>query len=91
MTVMTGMTGRVLIGVFEDEDHSSGDERGREQTWRSSMCSRRTVHGWIAHGSAAVTAAVGDVSAWLFGAVPITIFQFWASAVSWPINIGGKP
>ena len=27
----------------------------------------------------------------LFGAVTITIFQFWASAVSWPINVGGKP
>ena len=21
----------------------------------------------------------------------MTIFQFWASAVSWPINVGGKP
>ena len=27
----------------------------------------------------------------LFGAVTITVFQFWASAVSWPINVGGKP
>lgn len=27
----------------------------------------------------------------LFGAVTMTVFQFWASAVSWPINVGGKP
>jgi hypothetical protein len=27
----------------------------------------------------------------LFGAVSMTVFQFWASAVSWPINVGGKP
>ena len=27
----------------------------------------------------------------LFGAVTMTIFQYWASAVSWPINVGGKP
>ena len=27
----------------------------------------------------------------LLGAVTMTIFQFWASAVSWPINVGGKP
>jgi hypothetical protein len=27
----------------------------------------------------------------LFGGVTITIFQYWASAVDWPINVGGKP
>jgi hypothetical protein len=27
----------------------------------------------------------------LFGAVTMTLFQYWASAVDWPINVGGKP
>ena len=27
----------------------------------------------------------------LFGAVTMTAFQYWASAVDWPINVGGKP
>jgi hypothetical protein len=27
----------------------------------------------------------------LFGAVTMTVFQYWASAVDWPINVGGKP
>jgi hypothetical protein len=27
----------------------------------------------------------------LLGAAGIVLFQFWASAVSWPINVGGKP
>jgi hypothetical protein len=27
----------------------------------------------------------------LFGAVTMTAFQFWVSAVDWPINVGGKP
>ena len=27
----------------------------------------------------------------LFGAVAMLLFQYWASAVSWPINVGGKP
>ena len=26
-----------------------------------------------------------------FGALSITVFMFWASAVDWPINVGGKP
>ena len=27
----------------------------------------------------------------LFGALTMTIFQYWVSAVDWPINVGGKP
>ena len=27
----------------------------------------------------------------LTGALTMTIFQYWASAVDWPINVGGKP
>jgi hypothetical protein len=27
----------------------------------------------------------------LAGAVTMTVFQYWATAVSWPINVGGKP
>jgi hypothetical protein len=27
----------------------------------------------------------------LFGAVTMTVFQYWASAVDWPLNVGGKP
>ena len=27
----------------------------------------------------------------LFGAAAMTLFQLWTTAVSWPINVGGKP
>ena len=27
----------------------------------------------------------------LLGAVAMLLFQYWATAVSWPINVGGKP
>jgi hypothetical protein len=27
----------------------------------------------------------------LFGAVTMSVFQYWASAMDWPINVGGKP
>ena len=27
----------------------------------------------------------------LFGCVSMSVFQYWASAVDWPINVGGKP
>ena len=27
----------------------------------------------------------------LFGGLSMAIFQYWASAVDWPINVGGKP
>jgi Protein of unknown function (DUF3341) len=88
------MSGRVLIGVFENE----GD------VFRATAAARKegldivdvytpyAVHGLdramgLPHSRLPwVTFLLG-----LFGALTITIFQFWASAVDWPINIGGKP
>jgi ActD protein len=91
---MSGTNGRVLISIFEDEDHlikatNAAREAGLEIV---DVFAPYAVHGidramglppsrlpWV-------TFLLG-----LFGAVSITIFQFWASAVDWPINIGGKP
>jgi hypothetical protein len=91
---MSPTSGRVLIGIFEDEDHlikatNAAREAGLDIV---DVFAPYAVHGidramglppsrlpWV-------TFLLG-----LFGAVTMTVFQFWASAVSWPINIGGKP
>jgi hypothetical protein len=88
------MSGRVLIGVFEDEDHLiKATNAAREANLEIvDVFAPYAVHGVDrAMGLAPsrlpwVTFLLG-----LSGAVTMTYFQFWASAVSWPINIGGKP
>ena len=51
------------------------------------------VHGMDrAHGPAAVPPAVGRAScSACLARVAMAVFQYWASAVDWPINVGGKP
>ena len=91
---MSAMSGRMLVSVFEDEDHlikatNAAREEGLEIV---DVFAPYAVHGLDRAMSLPpsrlpwVTFLLG-----LFGAVTITVFQFWASAVDWPINIGGKP
>ena len=88
------MTGRVLVSVFEREDDvvqatTAARKEGLEIV---DVYTPYAIHG--------LDRAMGLPPSrlpWvcfllgLLGAVTMTIFQFWASAVSWPINVGGKP
>ena len=89
------MTGRVLISVFESEDDVlAGDRRPRGKTAsRSSMCSRPTPSmAWTARWGCRRRGFPGSASCSACSAAStITVFQYWASAVDWPINVGGKP
>ena len=88
-------TGARLVSVFErEEDVIAGDRRGSEATgWRSSTCSARTP----SHGLDRALGLRPTRLPWvcfllgLSGAVTMAAFQYWATAVSWPINVGGKP
>lgn len=91
---MSAMPGQMLIGVFEDEDHlikatNAAREAGFEIV---DVFAPYAVHG-IDRAMGLPASRLPWVTFWLglFGAVTMTFFQFWASAVSWPINIGGKP
>jgi hypothetical protein len=88
------MTGRVLVSVFEREDDvvKATNAARKEGLEIVDVYAPYAIHG--------LDRAMGLPPSripWvcfllgLFGAVTITIFQFWASAVSWPINVGGKP
>ena len=88
------MSGRLLVSVFEREDDvvqatTAAREQGLEIV---DVYTPYAIHG--------LDRAMGLPPSrlpWvcfllgLLGAVTMTIFQFWASAVSWPINVGGKP
>jgi hypothetical protein len=88
------MSHRVLVSVFETEDDvikatAAARKEGLEIV---DVYTPYAIHGldramglppsrlpWV-------TFILG-----LFGAATMTAFQFWASAVDWPINVGGKP
>jgi len=88
------MSGPLLVSVFEREDDvvqatTAAREQGLEIV---DVYAPYAIHG--------LDRAMGLPPSrlpWvcfllgLFGAVTMTVFQFWASAVSWPINVGGKP
>ena len=88
------MTGRVLVSVFERED----------DVVQATIAARKegleivdVYTPYAIHGLDRAMGLPPSRLPWvcfllgLLGAVTMTIFQFWASAVSWPINVGGKP
>jgi hypothetical protein len=88
------MTGRLLVSVFEREDDvvqatTAARKEGLEIV---DVYAPYAIHG-LDRAMGLPPSRIPWVCFWLglFGAVTITIFQFWASAVSWPINVGGKP
>ena len=88
------MTGRLLVSVFEHE----GDVVQATTAARKEGLEIVDVYApYAIHGLDRAMGLPPSRIPWvcfllgLFGAVTITIFQFWASAVSWPINVGGKP
>ena len=85
---------RVLVGDFATEEDVLGAARtAREHGFHitdaytpypvhglaQAMGLRRSRLPWVCFGLA------------LFGATTKLAFQFWAMAVDWPVNVGGKP
>lgn len=88
------MSCRILVGSFDhEEDLLEAIARVREQGWRIvDVYVPYAVHGldqalglqpsrlpWVAFGAGALGVAL---TLW---------FQFWTTAVDWPLNVGGRP
>jgi len=88
------MTRRVLVGVFEREEDL------REATAAARIAGLDVVDVFAPYAVHGLDRAMGLrpsrlpwVCFWLglFGAVAMLLFQYWATAVSWPLDVGGKP
>ncbi len=89
------MTGRVMVGIFTNE----GDLLDVTNTVRTRGYKIVDVYApYAVHG---LDRAMGLPAPWKIpwvcfllgatGAIAKTWFEFWVSAVNWPINVGGKP
>ena len=88
------MTPRLLVGVFErEEDVCEATSAAR----REGLDVVDVFAPYAVHGLDRALGLRPSRLSWvcfllgLFGAVAMLLFQYWASAVSWPINVGGKP
>jgi hypothetical protein len=88
------MSARLLVSVFEREDdilHAAKAVRD-EGLELVDVFTPYPVHGLDrAMGLPASRLPWVCFLLGLFGAVTMALFQYWASAVDWPINVGGKP
>ncbi|MQA31031.1 MAG: DUF3341 domain-containing protein [Luteitalea sp.] len=88
------MTGPVLVSVFDQEQDilqatAAARQAGIEIV---DVFTPYAVHGMdraMGLGSSRLPWVCFLLG--LFGAVAAAWFQYWASAVDWPINVGGKP
>jgi len=88
------MSRKVLITVFKNED----DVVGATNAARKQGLEIVDVYApYAVHGLDRAMGLPPSRLPWvtfvlgLTGAVTMSVFQYWASAVSWPINVGGKP
>ena len=88
------MTPRLLVGVFErEEDVCEATSAAR----REGLDVVDVFAPYAVHGLDRALGLRPSRLPWvcfllgLFGAVAMLLFQYWASAVSWPVNVGGKP
>jgi hypothetical protein len=88
------MSRQVTIGVFGNEDDiiKATTAARKEGLDIVDVYTPYAVHG-LDRAMGLPPSRLPWVTFWLglFGAVSMTVFQYWASAVSWPINVGGKP
>ena len=88
------MIGRVLIAVFERETDILQATRSA-RTEGLDVVDVFTPHA--IHGMDRALGLRPSRIPWVcfllavFGSVTMMAFQYWASAVDWPINVGGKP
>jgi hypothetical protein len=88
------MSGRVLIGVFEHEhDILQATAAARQE----GLDILDVFTPYAVHGIDRAMGLGPSRLPWvcfvlgLFGAAATGWFQYWASAVDWPLNVGGKP
>ena len=88
------MTDRLIVSVFEREEDLLQAAAAARQEGLS------IVDAFGPHASHGSSRALGLPASRLprvclllgvVGGCAMTFFQFWATAVSWPINVGGKP
>ena len=88
------MSRRVFVGVFETEEDILGIARAaRDQGLKIiDVYSPYAVHG-LEHAAGFKPSRLPVICfiLGLLGAGLKTWFEFWTTAVSWPIDIGGKP
>jgi hypothetical protein len=88
------MKGRVLVSVFQSEDDVVQAATAARQAGVDIV---DVYVPYAVHGMDRAMGLPPSRLPWvcfltgLFGCVSMTVFQFWASAVSWPLNVGGKP
>lgn len=85
---------RYLMGVFEDERDVLGATRtAREMGLKIvDVYTPYAVHGLDhAMGITKTNLPIITLVMGVLGAGLKVYFEFWSSAVSWPINVGGKP
>jgi hypothetical protein len=88
------MNGRVLVSVFSSEDDILQATRAARKEGLEIV---DVFTPYAVHGMDRAMGLPPSRIPWvcfilgLVGGVSMTIFQYWASAVDWPINVGGKP
>jgi hypothetical protein len=88
------MNGRVLVSVFKSEDDILQATRAARKEGLEIV---DVFTPYAVHGMDRAMGLPPSRIPWvcfllgLAGGLAITIFQYWASAVDWPINVGGKP
>lgn len=88
------MSRRIFMGVFEREEDLLGATRAvRERGWKIVDI----YAPYAVHGLDRLAGFAPSRLPWVcfilgvLGAVLMTWFAFWTTAVSWPINVAGKP
>jgi hypothetical protein len=88
------MSERVLVSVFKSEDDILEATRAARKEGLDIV---DVFTPYAVHGMDRAMGLPPSRIPWvcfllgLFGGLTIAIFQYWASAVDWPINVGGKP
>lgn len=88
------MNKRIYLGIFErEEDLLQAAQSARQEGWLI----RDIYSPYPIHGVARVLALPRSRlprAAFVFGLMGLALafwFQFWVSAIDWPINVGGRP
>jgi hypothetical protein len=88
------MSGRMLLGVFQDEDGILGASRAARER------GLRIVEAYTPYAVHGLDKAIGlkrsrlplvCLVAGALGAVLKLWFEIWTAAIDWPIDVGGKP
>ncbi len=88
------MSGRVMVGIFQDEDDilSVTREVRKKGYTILDIYTPYAVHG-LDHAMGLKPSRLPWVcfALGLVGAVTKLWFEYWATAADWPVNVGGKP